>query len=572
MGPGRRNTDQRAVAITPSWLRVFVLSALLVLAGSLLSGCGAAADDAVAAKDAGPPKRGGTITIGEEQEPQCLNMKIACGGMAVADDMYTPMYDALLTVDAEEQYAPLLATRIPTTQNGDVVENEDGSMDVTMRLKPTARWSDKRPITCEDLVFTWKTMMDERWTIISRTGWDLISEVECLDQRTAVYHFTERYALFLNIVGGAPLPKHSVQGKDFNSYLNERQPVTSGPFKFGYWTRSVEIVLKRNENYWNAGPNDLPYADELRFVFLPSAETSKIQVRTGEVDVIFPPPDSTLKDELENMPRIGFQLAPDTTRELVHFNSRKWPTSEEAVRQAISYSIDRKQITDTVLKGQAKELNSPLLPQNEGYYIASFEKYHLDNAKARKILEADGWKKGGTYYEKNGKPLVITLKSTAGNDLRQKVGQLMQQSLAKSGIRAELEFVNSSVFFSQTTIQGNFNMAIWGTTSGLVPDLRTMFACDMIPTRANKYSGNNNDNWCDERATELLKKGAVEPDVPTRQKHYREVQQILGDQAAILPLFQRPGAIAYGDKIRGIDINPLAGRTWNAQSWWRSDS
>jgi peptide/nickel transport system substrate-binding protein len=552
-------------------MRFALCCALLVGAGALAAGCGSKVTTAEGASDAnaGPVKRGGTVTIGEEQEPQCLNMKIACGNMAVADDMYTPMYDPLIGVDDKQQYAPVLATRVPSTANGDVADTPSGGMDVKVSIRPEARWSDLRPITCEDLRFTWKLYMDDRWQIVARTGWELLDDVECVDQRTAIYHFSKPYALFLAMFTLAPLPKHALHGKDFNSYLNERQPVTSGPFLFDHWTRNVEIVLKRNPHYWNAGPDKKPYIDKLRFVFVASTETLKIQLRTGEVDIVNPPPDSTLREELEHTPRIGFQIAPDTTWEHVSYNARKWPTNDVAVRQAISYSIDRQQITDVVLKRQAKVIDSPLLPQQGEYYNPAFAKYKVSNAKARQILEKAGWKRTGTYYSKNGKPLVVTFKSTAANQLRQKVGQLMQQSLKRSGIKAELGFEEPSVFFSQTTLQGNFNMAIWGTTSGLDANLRTLFSCDMIPTKANKYSGSNTDFWCNQHVTDLLKQGEVEPDVAKRQKLYREVQDVLADEAPVLPLFQRPATIAYNEHLHGIHVNPFAGRTWNAKDWWK---
>lgn len=539
---------------------------MLLAAAAFAAGCGSSADSADAAAD-GPPERGGVVTIGADQQPACLNNKIVCGTMAATSEITGPLYDELITINKEGVYAPKMATRIPSTANGDVVETPDGGMTVKISVVPQARWSDGRPVTCEDLVFTWKTMMDERWTVAGRNGWDLITKIDCLDQRTALYTFKERYALFMGIVGGPPMPKHVLDGKDFNTFLNDKITVTSGPYLFDHWTRSVEIVLKRNPNYWNKGAEEKPYLDELRWVFVPNTNTLKIQLRTGEVDMISPPPDSTLIQELKGMSRVQYQSEPDVYWEQLAFNNAKFPTNELAVRQAIAYSVDREQIADVVLKKQVGVLDSPILPAQKGYHVPSYKRYRADSKKAQEVLEKAGWKKDGAYYAKGGKPLVVTFKSTAGNDLRLKVAQLMQQALKQNGIRMEISMEPAEVFFGQTTVQGTFHLGLWAWSSSIEPSMRNILSCDKIPSEANEYSGQNNYRWCNKRATKLLKAADVEPDTAQRQAMTREVQEIMADEMPVLPIFQRPGTIAYGLGMRGVDINPLAGRTWNTYEW-----
>ncbi len=556
MGPGRTSIPTRLVA------HALALIALAIFA----SGCGSSADSAAADPDA-PKQHGGSVTIGMDQEPACLNAKIQCGSMAATSMISASLFDGLLDVDAEGNYAPKIATEVPTKENGAVVDTPGGGMTVTMHLKPEARWSDGRPITCDDVAFNWSTTMDERWQVTSRKGWELIKDVQCPDAQTPVFVFSERYAPYLSLVSYAPLPKHVLDGKDFNKYFNEAIPISSGPFLLEKWNRAVDVQLTRNTKYWDAGNDDRPYLDTIRYKFVADTNTLKIQLRTGEVDIISPPPDSTLKQELEGFPRGGFQIEPGIYWEQIAFNNAKAPTNDVNVRKAIAYSIDRDQITDVVLKGQVERLDSTLLPAKEEYYVPAWKDVKYDTKRSAEFLEKAGYKRDGQYFEKGGKPLTVQFKSTAGNDLRLKVAQLLQQRLKANGIKMDIALEPPNVFFGQSTVQGNFQMALWAWSSGIDPSQETMFSCDQIPSEANEFSGQNNYRYCNERVSELIAKGNVTTDQAERIRITHEIQTLMAADMPLLPLFQRPDTLAYTDRTQGMDVNPLGGLVWNAADW-----
>jgi peptide/nickel transport system substrate-binding protein len=550
VGPGRTN----------------ITALLLVIAAIALSGCGSSADSAAADPNA-PKQHGGTITVGMDQEPQCLNSKIQCGSMAATTMINDSLFDGLLAIDKDGNYTPRIATEIPTRENGAVVETPDGGMTVTMHLKPDVNWSDGQPVTCDDVAFNWSTTMDDRWQVVSRKGWELISEVQCPDRLTVVFVFSERYAPYLGLVGAAPLPRHVLEGKDFNKYFNESIPISSGPFLFDHWDRAVEVVLKRNPNYWDAGADDRPWLDRIRYVFVADTNTLKIQLRTGEVDIIAPPPDSTLKEELESFPRGEFQIEPGIYWEQIAFNNAKAPTNDINVRMAIAHAIDRDEITDVVLKKQVKRLDSTLLPAKKEYYIPAWENVNYDEAKVKEFLEKAGYERSGQYYTKGGKTLKVDFKSTAGNNLRLKVAQLLQQKLKKNGIMMTITLEPPNVFFGQSTVQGNYGMGLWAWSSGIDPSQETMFPCDQIPSEANDYSGQNNYRYCNEEVSRLIKEGNVTTDLQKRIQITHRIQTLMAADMPLLPLFQRPETLAYTDRSQGLDNNPLGGLVWNAADW-----
>lgn len=559
MGPGRTTIS--------STRRTLLMACLLALAALAAAGCGSSADSAGAADPDAPRQHGGMVTIGMDQEPQCLNVKIQCGSMAATTMIAASLFDGLLDIDADGNYAPKIATEVPTRENGAVVETPDGGMTVTVRIKPEAKWSDGQPITCADVAFNWSTTMDERWQIVSRKGWELITDVRCPDRQTAVFVFAERYAPYLSLVSAAPLPRHVLDGKDFNKFFNDAIPISSGPFLLDHWDRAVEVVLTRNPAYWDAGKEDRPYLDEIRYVFVADTNTLKIQLRTGEVDVISPPPDSTLKEELEGFPRGAFQIEPGIYWEQIAFNNAKAPTNDVNVRKAIAYAIDRDQITDVVLKGQVERLDSTLLPAKEEYYVPAWEHVTYDEAKVKEFLEKAGYQRSGKYYEKGGQPLTVQFKSTAGNDLRLKVAQLLQQRLKANGIRMEIALEPPNVFFGQSTPGGNYHLGLWAWSSGIDPSQETMFPCDQIPSEANDFSGQNNYRYCNEEVSALIKKGNVTTDQEERIRITHQIQRLMAEDMPLLPLFQRPETLAYTDHTLGMDSNPLGGLVWNAAEW-----
>lgn len=563
MGPGRTTSNERATTRTARRLTSW---AVLLLAVTALAGCGGQADTAAADENA-PKVKGGAITIGMDQQPSCLNTMLVCGGMAATTMVTSTVFDSFIGVDGEGERFPLMATEIPTTDNGGVVETDGGGMDVTVHIRPEARWSDGKPVTCADAKFTIDTILDDRWLIGSRIGYELVKDVSCPDAQTAVYHFKERYAPFLNVVGGAPLPKHALAGKDFNTFWNELITVGSGPFVFDHWSRSVEIVVKRNPNYWNAGKDALPWLSEINYKFIADTNTLKIQLRTGEVDLINPPPDSTLEAELKTFPRAGFQIEPGIYWEQLAFNTSRAPTNDPDVRQAIAFAVDRQELTDVVLRKQVGVLNSTLLEGQKDYFVPLWEDVKPDQEKVTQLLEKAGYKRNGTYFEKGGKPLTVKFKSTAGNNLRLKVAQVLQQNFKKFGINMVMALEPPEVFFGQSTVQGNFDIALWAWSSGTDPSQRTLFSCDQIPTEKNDYEGNNYYRYCNEEVTELLKKADVTPDVGERARMTKRVQELMRADMPILPIFQRPETIAYGNQVQGIDNSPLGGVAWNSFDW-----
>ncbi len=144
--------------------RFAVVAGAIALAVLGAAGCGSDGADA--------PRAGGTLIDAEDQAPPILNVLLPEGVTVAAQRVVSNIQQNLLTSDETGAFAPQLATAVPS--GADVRE---GPLRVTFRLDPAARWSDGEPVTSADVVFTWRTMMDDRNEVASRSGWDRIRAI-----------------------------------------------------------------------------------------------------------------------------------------------------------------------------------------------------------------------------------------------------------------------------------------------------------------------------------------------------------------------------------------------------------
>ena len=540
---------------------------MLAVASFLASGCTETESQAQPAHD-GPPERGGTVFYGMYQQPPVINTKLVQGGMAAASVMVDPLMDAPIRANPDGTWYPVLIEGVPTLENGMVDVGEE-RMEFTFRFREEAAWSDGMPVVCADFSFTWETHMDDRWMIRSREGWDLIEEIQCIDEKTTRVVLREHYAPFLStLLGGYVLPRHELEGKDFNKYWNAQMTVTNGPFRFKRWQRNVMLELERDPNYWNRGEQEQPFLDGITFVFLKDVNSMKVQLRTGEIDIIAPPADSSLAEELSTYPRADFMSEAGSFWEHFAFNHRNPPLDDVDVRTALPYAIDRRQITDAVMRRQVEPLQSTQLPAVERYYEPAWERFQPDADKVAEHMTAAGFERQGQWWTKDGKRVSLLMKTTAGNPLRMKVSQVLQQQLRAQGFDMRIQMETAEVFFGQTTGQGTYDIGVWAWGSGVDPSQKLLFTCDQIPTKSNEFRGNNKYGYCNEEVDRLFDQADAELDDTRRAELTREIQRLMADDAVLMPVFQQPETIAYSHSVYGIEQNVVGGLFWRIGQWY----
>src|SRR5438067_6410075 len=232
---------------------------------------------------------GGTMVIGLEQEPGILNGNII-GGDALATAYATaPLFSETYRLRPNLRFTPELVSHTKVQQN---------PFRLTFYIRKNAHWYDGGkavPVTAQDYVFTWRTVMDPKVQILGTSGYDQITSAQVINRKTVRFTFKTPYAgwklLFLQ-----PFPSFALKGQDFNhvwlNYVNDprnNKPVANGPFMMpnqNAWVHGRQLTLLRNPKWW-LGKAKL---SRLVFRFYPDSQTEAQQMRSGEIDLFNPQP------------------------------------------------------------------------------------------------------------------------------------------------------------------------------------------------------------------------------------------------------------------------------------------
>lgn len=519
-------------------------------------------EEAVTTEEAAAvPAEGGDIVIGYDgSEPRILNGYLVGGDMMATRDTTATVFEGLIGLDDEFHYYPWLITEIPSVENGLLTEEP---FTITYKLRKGITWSDGEPLTSEDIKFTWETIMNPDWEILSRVGYEKIESIETPDPLTAIVKFKQPYAPWKDLFGpsgGVPgiLPKHWLEGKDFNTVMNQ-EVLGSGPFILKEWAAGDHITLVKNENYWG-GPNGVKSKlDSITFKFIGTDDLIPL-LRTGQVDLIIPPPDLNLLEQLQDMGGVEVQVQGGLRWEHLAFNQKEAdsPLRDVNVRKAISYAIDRKAIVEQVLKGQVGILQSIYAP-TQTVFTPAWEQYTYDLMKAKELLAKSGY----TEEVLAEKPLKLKLGTTFGNAAREQIEQIIQSQLRQVGINVAIDNYEPVTWFSEKVDKGEYEMAIFAWEISPDLDVVMFFSKDRMPPDGQNYYWYEND-----KVTELLKQANTEVDDAKRLPLYQEAQQIMADEAALLPLYQHLYVVAFNAKLKGVKANPSqVGTFWNTEEW-----
>src|SRR6266699_7169003 len=233
VGDGLQTVPGRALSGPPGVALKHILEFLALLL--LMSA-------ACARRSAATPPSNDLLIIGYDREPDTLNRF----STHILEDIQSCIVEGLTTTDEQMRVVPLLASEVPSLQNGGVRLRSDGGMDVTWKLRPGVRWHDGTPFTSADVKFTVDAINSPKYNPESTDGFDRISSVDTPDPLTAIVHYREIYAPFdIQFIRGA-LPKHVLDGRDIDGAQDyNRNPLGTGPYRLAEWKAGELILLAR---------------------------------------------------------------------------------------------------------------------------------------------------------------------------------------------------------------------------------------------------------------------------------------------------------------------------------------
>ena len=531
----------------------------LLAAGLLLAGCRDGEEPSGGAAGAGDaPRRGGTVVTGWIGEPGGVNELIVPSSQVTDELMHRVLLHLLEEQPDFAKHPPTLAPQLAKS-----FEWSADHKTLTFHLRDDVVWSDGVPVTAEDVRWTWQAQVDPAVAWDSVDHKRRITDVEVVDPHTVRMHFTQMYAKqLLDANEGVILPKHAWEKLPFakwrqNAEWFKAHLVADGPFTIASWQPGQQIVMQRNDRYYQKG---LPYLDRVVMRIVADQASLLAQLLNGEVDFVpqIAPGDAR---QVQANPRL--ELIPYWFNLYVGvaWNCDHPPFSDPEVRQALTMAIDRQTIVDTVLGPYGRTATSPILT-SVWAHDPSLKPWPYDPAKARAILAAKGWRDtdGDGVLDRGGKPFAFELLTNAGNKPRADATVMIQDQLKKVGIRVEPRQVEFNTLVSQT-LAGTYDAAISGQSLDTSLDMTENYHSRSIA------EGSNWTRYHNPEMDRLLETAAGQPDMPSEKPYLEKIQQLLYRDQPMTLLWESKRLTAINKRLRNVKPT-MQSSLFNLKEWW----
>ncbi|HUR70537.1 MAG TPA: peptide-binding protein [Candidatus Limnocylindrales bacterium] len=537
----------------------------------------------------GKPVTGDWLVMHSLSDPEQLNPLTS--NDSASSEIIELIFEGLLSRDPRTlAFKPVIAEARP--------EVSPDHLSYTFKIRKDAHFQDGRPLTGEDILFSVKAI---KCPFVNapflRVYFNSLIDAELIDPYTIRFRTKEPYFLNESVLGGiSALPRHyydpenllarvSVkqldqdpqklppQVKQFGEQFNKnysRNPMGSGPFKFGSWKTGREVELIRDDQYWGRGKADIDqvYIDRLKFRIINNPDAALIRLKSGSLDYIEAlQPVQYVRGTGSQRFKQEFQTyeyyAPTYT--YIGWNNDHVIFRDKRVRQAMTYLTDRRQIVKSVLFGLGEVVDSHIyLFRPE--YDKTLVSYPFDPRKAIELLNQTGWRDsdgdGILDKEIDGKriPLRFEIKVNSGNAVRKSVALVLLDELKKHGIAASVRELDWTIFLNDVK-NHNFDSVVLGWAMSVTePDAYQVWHSSQAENK-----GSNAISYKNSRVDAILESYRREFDPQKRIEMYKEFQQILNDEQPYTFLYIGKRVSVVQRRFAGVQVYPAGLRP---TEWW----
>jgi peptide/nickel transport system substrate-binding protein len=575
--------------------KFFSLVVLLAMLTMLVAGCvqpvpmapadapaaegGEAAGEEAAAAAAGEIVPGGTWT--EASSADASNLNPILMDDTASSDIANYFYPALIGQDPNT--GELVAGFGSMSESWTV---SDDGLTWTFKLHEGVTWSDGDPVDSADFVYTYNAINSDLVESPRKYYWEQIESIEAPDPSTVVVTFKQVKCDALVDLAAGWLPSH-LYAADFSDIMTgpeiDEPRVSAGIFKFQSWARDDNIIVVRNEDYWEGAP--LMDGSITRVV--PDAGARLAQIQSGEIDYL----EGAQPNQIETLEQdpdlarfqyyddgydyIGLNLAnpanPQNGRDEDGNLIPQDPhpiLGDVRVRQAIAHAIDYQSIIDDIMLGQGYSMAANVLPVIEWAVHPDLQPYTYDLEQAQALLEEAGWVDGDGdgVREKDGMPMNLSLITNAGNTTREDIGVYMQDQLGQIGINVDFQAIDFGTMLEQMDAQTYDMYIIAWTGLGSDPNDESFWSSNFDVVG----SGFNNTSFQNERVEELLVQGYSVPGCAPadRAPYYHEIQEIIHEELPYIFLRGRVSNDFYNKDWANVDPGEWNFK-WNMDTWYK---
>src|SRR5271170_3578706 len=410
--------------------------------------------------DAATGHSGGRLVVALRSEPKTLNPALA---------LDEPSRDVIRCLTADLIHINRGSLKTEPSLAKSLSVSRDGRQ-YTLQLRRGVRFSDGQPFNADDVIFSFQVYLDEKVDSSQRdllvVGGKPITVVK-VDTYTVRFQLAQPYAAAERLFDSmAILTSHLLDSgyragafsQAWTLSMPPNQFAGLGPFRLKEYVAGQRVVLERNPYYWKAdrAGNQLPYLNEVVFLFVPSEDAQVIRFQSGDTDVLsrFSADNFAVLQKQQsqkgyhlddlgagleynflffNLNAPGPNLPPEIAKKQAWFQDLRF-------RQAVSAAIDREGIVRLVYSGRATPIWDQVTPGNKLWLDEKIAHPQRSLDRARELLKSAGfsWKSDGALVDSRGEHVEFSILTSSSNAQRTKIATIIQDDLSQLGMTVQV--------------------------------------------------------------------------------------------------------------------------------------
>lgn len=437
--------------------------------------------------------------------------------------------------------------------------NAEGK-EFTFALRDDVVWSDGKPTTAADVLFTYQLAVNPQ---TGYTGRDRLIEVDTaivLDSHTIRFTFKKSYPDALLDLQIPILPKHileNVPPEQLRQSPFNRAPVGNGPFVLKEWRANERIVFEANARFFGGRPK----LDHVIFRIVPDETVLLAGLLTGEIDLLpFVAPNQLR--EIASHAELRLVNYPDRGYSFLAFNLRRPIFHDRRVRQALAKAINRQNLVIVLLNGRGRLVPGPIPP----YFWAYDESLPVDffnPQEAMELLTLAGWedRDGDGWREREGQAFEFTMKTNADNRLRSDALIMMQSDLEKIGVKAKPELLEFGKLVEDVLQRRDFDTVLLSWKTGYSVNPSQVWHSGAID------NGYNLGAYRNPRVDSLLFVARQENDRAQTKPLWQAFQRLVAEDCPYVFLYNQDNTAVVRKRLQNVKMD-VRGYLINIEDWF----
>jgi peptide/nickel transport system substrate-binding protein len=427
----------------------------------------------------------------------------------------------------------------------------EGNTTLIFELKDTVFWHDGVKFSAKDVKFTYDFMNSPKVVTPYKSDFKYIKNIEIIDDTHLKIEYKKPYFKALSIWMMGILPKHlwESEKEPMKSRLN-REPVGTGAYKMLKPLKvNSAIRLKSNERYFEHAPN----IKEQIYHYIADPSTSFMMLKAKKLDIGSLSPLQIVKEIDEDFKKsFNIYEKPSNGYTYLGFNLRDKRFKDRRVRRAIALAVDRDEIINLLFFSHGRACYGPFMPDTP-VYPKDFKPEPYNPTLAKKLLKEAG-------FDENH-PLEFTLTTNTGNETRIYTAEIIQQQLAKVGIKMKIRTLEWQAFLNTVVFPKNFDAVLLGWGLSLTPDAYSIWHSD-----GDKKGGFNFVGYHNKEVDRLIKESEEIIDSQKFAKNYQKIFKLIVNDYPYIFLYIPNSITAVNRRVKNIEPS-IIGIEYNFIDW-----